>query len=130
MSLAKNIEFLRRLPKLNALHGFGGFGRDLPPGVRSPLLETTGFGSNPGALRMLSFVPEDHQQHPPLVVEQLLPERPQEHSPEAQLRVTHSRANVHELTFCPAALKEKLLELGNRSGRLVRYEPCPPWFPT
>jgi poly(hydroxyalkanoate) depolymerase family esterase len=68
LSLAKNIEFLRRLPKLNALHGFGGFGRDLPPGVRSPLVETTGFGSNPGALRMLSFVPENRQQPPPLVV--------------------------------------------------------------
>jgi poly(hydroxyalkanoate) depolymerase family esterase len=68
LSLAKNIEFLRRLPKLNALHGLGGFGRDLPPGVRSPLVETPGFGSNPGALKMLSFVPEDHQPQPPLVV--------------------------------------------------------------
>ena len=39
MSLAKNIEFLRRLPKLNALNGFGGYGRNLRPGVRSPLVD-------------------------------------------------------------------------------------------
>jgi poly(hydroxyalkanoate) depolymerase family esterase len=68
VSLAKNIEFLRRLPKLNALNGFGGYGRNLRPGVRSPLVETTDFGSNPGALRMFSFVPEGHQQPPALVV--------------------------------------------------------------
>ena len=68
MSLAKNIEFLRRLPKLNALNGFGGYGRNLRPGVRSPLVETTDFGSNPGALRMFSFVPRNHQQPPALVV--------------------------------------------------------------
>ena len=68
MSLAKNIEFLRRLPKLNALNGFGGYGRNLRPGVRSPLVETTDFGSNPGALRMFSFVPGDYQQPPALVV--------------------------------------------------------------
>jgi len=68
VSLAKNIEFLRRLPKLNALNGFGGYGRNLRPGVRSPLVETTDFGSNPGALRMFSFVPGNHQQPPALVV--------------------------------------------------------------
>ncbi|MFL6828397.1 MAG: PHB depolymerase family esterase [Bradyrhizobium sp.] len=68
MSLAKNIEFLRRLPKLNALNGFGGYGRNPRPGVRSPLVETIDFGSNPGALRMFSFVPGGHQQHPALVV--------------------------------------------------------------
>jgi poly(hydroxyalkanoate) depolymerase family esterase len=68
VSLAKNIEFLRRLPKLNALNGFGGYGRNLRPGVRSPLVETTDFGSNPGALRMFSFVPGGHQQPPALVV--------------------------------------------------------------
>ncbi|MFL6812982.1 MAG: PHB depolymerase family esterase [Bradyrhizobium sp.] len=68
MSLAKNIEFLRRLPKLNALNGFGGYGRNPRPGVRSPLVETIDFGSNPGALRMFSFVPGGHQQPPALVV--------------------------------------------------------------
>lgn len=68
MSLAKNIEFLRRLPKLNAVDGFGRFARNLRAGPPSPLVETTGFGSNPGALRMFAFVPEQRQQPPALVV--------------------------------------------------------------
>ena len=54
MSLVNNIEFLRRLPKLNGIYGFGDFERNLRPGQRSPLVETTGFGSNPGGLRMFS----------------------------------------------------------------------------
>jgi poly(hydroxyalkanoate) depolymerase family esterase len=58
LSLAKNIELLRRLPKMNAFNGLGAYGRSLAPGLRSPLLETTGFGANPGALKMFSFVPE------------------------------------------------------------------------
>jgi poly(hydroxyalkanoate) depolymerase family esterase len=68
VSLAKNIEFLRRLPKLNALDGFGTQIRSLRRGPRGPLVETTRFGSNPGALRMFSFVPAHHQQQPALVV--------------------------------------------------------------
>ena len=68
MSLANNIEFLRRLPKPNAINGFGDYGRSLRPGPRSPLAETTDFGSNPGALRMFSFVPDNLQQPPALVV--------------------------------------------------------------
>ena len=68
MSLANNIEFLRRLPKLQGLNGFGDFGRNLRPGSRSPLVEITGFGSNPGALKMFSFVPDDLQPAPGLVV--------------------------------------------------------------
>jgi poly(hydroxyalkanoate) depolymerase family esterase len=68
VSLAKNIDFLQRLPKLNAINGFGGYGRNLRPGLRSPLVETTGFGSNPGSLRMFSFVPGHLQQPPALVV--------------------------------------------------------------
>ena len=68
MSLAKNVEFLRRLPKLNAINAFGGYGRNLRPGPPSPLVETSGFGSNPGALRMFSFVPEHLQEPPALVV--------------------------------------------------------------
>ena len=68
VSLAKNVEFLRRLPKLNGINGFGDFGRNLRPGLRSPLVETTGFGSNPGELRMFSFVPGNLQQPPALVV--------------------------------------------------------------
>ena len=62
MSLAKNVEFLRRLPKLN---GFNGFGRwTLKPGQRSPLVETNDFGTNPGELRMFSFVPDNLQPAP------------------------------------------------------------------
>jgi len=68
VSLAKNVEFLRRLPKLNGINGFGHYGRNLRPGLRSPLAETRGLGSNPGALRMFSFVPGSLQQPPALVV--------------------------------------------------------------
>ena len=68
MSLANNIEFLRRLPKLNGINGFGDFERNLRPGRRSPLVETTGFGSNPGGLRMFSFAPDNLQPAPGLVV--------------------------------------------------------------
>ncbi len=68
MSLANNVEFLRRLPKLQGLNGFGDFARNLRPGVRSPLVEITGFGSNPGALKMFSFVPDSLQPAPALVV--------------------------------------------------------------
>ena len=67
MSLANNIEFLRRLPKLNVINGFGDYGRNLRPGPRSPLVETTGFGSNPGGIRMFSFVPGKLQYRPALV---------------------------------------------------------------
>jgi poly(hydroxyalkanoate) depolymerase family esterase len=65
VSLAKNVEFLRRLPKLN---GFAAYGRGMRYGVRSPLVETSGFGSNPGALKMLSFVPGSVPHRPALVV--------------------------------------------------------------
>ncbi len=68
MSLAKNIEFLRRLPKLNGTTGLGDFGRSLRPGLSSPLIETIGFGTNPGGLRMFSFVPDELQRAPALVV--------------------------------------------------------------
>jgi poly(hydroxyalkanoate) depolymerase family esterase len=68
VSLANNVEFLRRLPKLHSINGFGDFGRNLRPGARSPLVEVTGFGSNPGGLRMFSFVPDSLQPAPALVV--------------------------------------------------------------
>ena len=68
MSLAKNIEFLRHLPKLNANNGLRGFGRGVRPGLRSPLVEVSGFGTNPGELKMFSYVPESLQQAPALVV--------------------------------------------------------------
>ncbi|MGA7995851.1 MAG: PHB depolymerase family esterase [Bradyrhizobium sp.] len=65
MSLAKNVDYLRGLPKLN---GFADFGRTLKPGQRSPLVETRNFGSNPGALRMFTFAPDNLQPAPGLVV--------------------------------------------------------------
>jgi poly(hydroxyalkanoate) depolymerase family esterase len=68
VSLAKNIELLRRLPKLHAVNGLEAYARNLRPDMRSPLVETIGFGSNPGELRMFSLVPENHQQPPALVV--------------------------------------------------------------
>ena len=67
-SLAKNVEFLRRLRKLNAVNGFGAQARPPRPGAESPLVETLDFGPNPGALRMFSFVPAKHQRPPALVV--------------------------------------------------------------
>jgi poly(hydroxyalkanoate) depolymerase family esterase len=68
VSLANHIEFLRRLPKLNGFNGLGNIGRNLRPPANSPLVETTGFGSNPGELRMFSFVPDHRPQAPALVV--------------------------------------------------------------
>ena len=68
MSLANNIEFLRRLPKLNGINGFGEFGKNLRPALHSPLTETTGFGPNPGALRMFSFAPGNLPRDAALVV--------------------------------------------------------------
>jgi poly(hydroxyalkanoate) depolymerase family esterase len=65
LSLAKNVEFLRHLQKLN---GFAGLGRGARHRVRSPLVETTAFGTNPGALRMFSFVPGSVPHRPALVV--------------------------------------------------------------
>jgi poly(hydroxyalkanoate) depolymerase family esterase len=71
VSLADNIEFLRRLPKLNDFKGLSslphGFGR---AAGSSPLTETVGFGSNPGDLKMFSYLPGDQRarQKLPLVV--------------------------------------------------------------
>jgi poly(hydroxyalkanoate) depolymerase family esterase len=68
VSLAKNIEFLSRLPKLNGFNGFGGYKLTSEDSLQSPLVEVTDFGSNPGGLRMLSFVPDHLQKGPALVV--------------------------------------------------------------
>jgi poly(hydroxyalkanoate) depolymerase family esterase len=71
VSLANNIEFLRRLPKLNEIKGLNGFARGFnQAGASSRLLETVGFGSNPGDLKMYSYVPGDQRarQRLPLVV--------------------------------------------------------------
>ncbi|MGB8398474.1 PHB depolymerase family esterase [Bradyrhizobium sp.] len=66
MSLAKNIDFLRRLPKLNGFNGLGAYGAHQR--VRTPLIEVRDFGPNPGALRMFAFVPEQLRRAPALVV--------------------------------------------------------------
>jgi len=58
VSLASNIEFLRHLPKMTDLKGFATSSRDARS-AGSRLSETTGFGDNPGDLRMFSFVPAD-----------------------------------------------------------------------
>lgn len=52
MSLASQIEFLRRLKTSRLTDGLGARAP-----VDSPLVETTSFGSNPGALRMWSYLP-------------------------------------------------------------------------
>jgi len=64
LSLVNNVEFLRHLPKLNAFNGLGA----LAPAVPTPLVETTEFGANPGALKMFSFVPAQLARSPALVV--------------------------------------------------------------
>ena len=62
MSLANNIEFLRRLPKLNEIKGLSGFARGFNrAGASSRLIETVGFGSNPGDLKMFSYQPDDQR---------------------------------------------------------------------
>jgi poly(hydroxyalkanoate) depolymerase family esterase len=68
VSLAKNVEFLRHLPKLSAFSGLAGYGRSLSPALQSPLVEINDFGSNPGGLRMFAFVPEQLPRAPALVV--------------------------------------------------------------
>jgi poly(hydroxyalkanoate) depolymerase family esterase len=71
VSLADNIEFLRHLPKINEFKGLAGLSRGLNlRGASSRLTETTGFGANPGDLRMFSYLPGDQRarQTLPLVV--------------------------------------------------------------
>ena len=66
MSLANNVDFLRRLPKLDRFNRFSELGRR--PDIESPLVEVRDFGPNPGALRMFKFVPDKLQQPRALVV--------------------------------------------------------------
>jgi len=68
MSLAKNIEFLRNLPKLPGIKGLDGITRRLTTGSESPIREVTGFGSNPGDLKMFAYVPATVLPKPALVV--------------------------------------------------------------
>ena len=66
MSLANNVDFLRRLQKLDRFNRFPELG--LRPDIESPLVEVRDFGPNPGGLRMFKFVPEALQQPRALVV--------------------------------------------------------------
>jgi poly(hydroxyalkanoate) depolymerase family esterase len=68
VSLVQNVEFLRRMSKLHEINGLANVARSLTPKAHSPLVEITGFGANPGDLRMLSFVPAKLQPAPALVV--------------------------------------------------------------
>ena len=65
MSLADNIDFLRRLPKLERLPERG---RGSRPEVGGRLVEVRDFGPNPGNLRMFAFVPQQLQASRALVV--------------------------------------------------------------
>jgi poly(hydroxyalkanoate) depolymerase family esterase len=66
LSLAQNVEFMRQFSKLSGFNGLGAYRRS--SAVPSPLVEISQFGTNPGALRMFSFVPEHLQRAPALVV--------------------------------------------------------------
>ncbi|MET0719743.1 MAG: PHB depolymerase family esterase [Tardiphaga sp.] len=68
MSLANNIEFLRHLPKLPGIKGLEGLTRGLKQGGGSPISESAVTGSNPGNLKMFSYVPASLAPKPALVV--------------------------------------------------------------
>ena len=70
MSLRKNIEFLRRLPRMGDMSRFKaleGLNFDQAT-LRTPLVEDHGFGSNPGDLRMFSYAPMGMAKNGALVV--------------------------------------------------------------
>jgi poly(hydroxyalkanoate) depolymerase family esterase len=54
LSLAQNVEFMRQISKLSGFNGLGAYGRSAVP---TPLVEMNEFGTNPGALKMFTFVP-------------------------------------------------------------------------
>jgi poly(hydroxyalkanoate) depolymerase family esterase len=68
VSLVNNVEFLRHLPKPGRFGGFAELGQNLRPDQNGLLAETKNFGTNPGSLRMFSYVPETRQQPRALVV--------------------------------------------------------------
>jgi poly(hydroxyalkanoate) depolymerase family esterase len=68
LSLARNVEFLRHFPTLSGLNGLGAYGGSASQAGLSPLVEITGFGSNPGALKMYAHVPETSPRPSALVV--------------------------------------------------------------
>lgn len=68
MSLAENVEYLRRLRELHGITGFGDFERRPRSAPSTPLIEIDRFGSNPGRLKMFAYVPAQRQPLLPLVV--------------------------------------------------------------
>jgi poly(hydroxyalkanoate) depolymerase family esterase len=68
VSLAENVDYLRRLRKLNGFAELATRARSIRPAVRGPLHEVTQFGTNPGNLRMFAFVPANLQFPRALVV--------------------------------------------------------------
>ncbi|MGJ5204264.1 extracellular catalytic domain type 1 short-chain-length polyhydroxyalkanoate depolymerase [Bradyrhizobium sp. HKCCYLR20261] len=68
MSLAENVEYLRRLRELKGITGFGDLQRPARPAPECPLVEVESFGSNPGRLKMFAYVPAQRQPLLPLVV--------------------------------------------------------------
>ncbi|CAN5278006.1 PHB depolymerase family esterase [soil metagenome] len=68
MSLADNIEFLRHLPKMPGMEGLESLTQGLLRSGTSPIVESAEFGSNPGDLRMFSYVPQTTAAKPALVV--------------------------------------------------------------
>jgi len=66
VSLARNIEFLRQMPRLHGLSAWDTVGRGATRG--GPLIETRQFGTNPGELRMFSYIPPTLRPQPALVV--------------------------------------------------------------
>jgi poly(hydroxyalkanoate) depolymerase family esterase len=68
VSLAENVDYLRRLRKLNGFAELATRARSIRPAVRGPLHEVTQFGTNPGNLRMFAFVPANLQSPRALVV--------------------------------------------------------------
>jgi len=68
LSLANNVEFLRHFQKLSGFDGLGIYGRTASQAGQSPLVEINEFGTNPGALKMFAYVPEQLPRAPALVV--------------------------------------------------------------
>jgi poly(hydroxyalkanoate) depolymerase family esterase len=67
VSLAENVDYLRRLRKLNGFSSLETYARNLRPAAHSPLVEVAQFGSNPGDLRMFTFLPGSLQEPRALV---------------------------------------------------------------
>jgi poly(hydroxyalkanoate) depolymerase family esterase len=68
VSLAENVDYLRRIRELTSVTGFGNYPRNARTGPGSALTEIDRFGSNPGDLKMYAYVPAQRPVLAPLVV--------------------------------------------------------------